>query len=147
MATRTAAPAIISQPRRPGRSAGAIAAGFVLVFVLSLATDQVLHVLQIYPPWGQPMFDPWLNALALAYRCVYTIAGGWLTARLAPHAPVRHAVILGLIGLVFAAIGAVVAITQADLGPAWYPIALAVLAIPCTWLGGVLVRPAAATAR
>ena len=28
------------------------------------------------------------------------------------------------------------AITQADLGPNWYPIALAVTAYPCTWLGG-----------
>jgi hypothetical protein len=146
MATRIAVPAAATPPRRLGRSAGAIAAGFVLVFVLSLATDQVLHMLEIYPPWGQPMFDPGLNALALAYRCVYTVAGGWLTARLAPQAPVRHAVILGLIGLVFATLGAVVAITQADLGPSWYPIALAVLGLPCTWLGGVLFRPATRTA-
>ena len=28
------------------------------------------------------------------------------------------------------------AITMADLGPMWYPIAIAVTAYPCTWLGG-----------
>jgi len=35
------------------RSIGAVAAGFVAVFVLSLGTDQVLHVLKVYPPWGE----------------------------------------------------------------------------------------------
>ena len=32
---------------------------------LSLGTDQALHVLRVYPPWGQPMHPPWLNLLAL----------------------------------------------------------------------------------
>jgi hypothetical protein len=44
--------------------------GFMTVVVLSLGTDQVLHVVQVYPPWGQPMYDPWLNLLALSYRSV-----------------------------------------------------------------------------
>ena len=57
--------------RRVGRSVLAVLTGFVVVFVLSLGTDQVFHVLAVYPPWDQPMFDPRLNALALAYRLVY----------------------------------------------------------------------------
>jgi hypothetical protein len=52
------------------------------VFVLSLGTDQVLHVLNVYPPWDQPMYDPRLNALALAYRCVYGVVGSYIIARL-----------------------------------------------------------------
>ena len=64
-------------PRRLWRSAGAIFAGFLAVAVLSLATDQVLHMLNVYPPWGEPMHDPKLNLLALAYRIVYTIVGGY----------------------------------------------------------------------
>jgi hypothetical protein len=47
-----------SQSRRLLRSTGAVVAGFMVVFVLSLATDQLLHVLNVYPPWGQPMHDP-----------------------------------------------------------------------------------------
>ena len=49
------------------RSTGAVLLGFVTVVVLSLGTDQVLHVLAVYPPWGQPMYDTGLLFLALAW--------------------------------------------------------------------------------
>lgn len=127
-----------SAARRRGRSTGAILAGFLTTAVLSLATDQLFHVLDVYPPWGQPMHEPALNALALGYRIVYSVLGGYITARLAPHSPIRHAVILGSIGFVFATAGAIGTITRYDLGPDWYPIALALTALPCTWLGGRL---------
>jgi hypothetical protein len=121
------------------RSTGAVAAGFVAIVVLSLGTDQVLHMLNVYPPWGQPMAGG-LFALATAYRIVYTVAGGYITARLAPHAPVRHALILGLVGLVPGVAGVIVAIAKPELGPLWYPIAIAATGVPCAWLGGVLRR-------
>jgi hypothetical protein len=120
------------------RSIVAVGAGFLTVVVLSLATDQLLHVLDVYPAWGQPMYETGLNALALSYRIVYTLLGGFITVRLAPRAPMRHVTILALIGLAAGTAGAIVAITQADLGPSWYPIALAVTAYPCTWFGGRL---------
>ena len=126
-------------PRRVGRSAAAVFLGFVTVVVLSLGTDQVLHVLQVYPPWGQAMYHPGLNLLALAYRIVYTVAGGYLTARLAPQNPIRHALILGVIGTVVGTAGAIATIPL-HLGPSWYPIALAITGLPCTWLGGVLYQ-------
>ena len=72
-------------PRRIGRSIAAVVVGLVVVFVLSLGTDQLLHVLQVYPPWGQPMHDHGLNALALSYRLVYGIVGGYVTAWRAPR--------------------------------------------------------------
>jgi hypothetical protein len=103
--------------------------------VLSLATDQLFHVLAIYPPWGQPMYEPGLNALALSYRIVYGVLGGFIVSRLAPRAPMRHAMILGVIGTVVATLGAVVTIARYDLGPSWYPISLAVVALPTSWLG------------
>jgi hypothetical protein len=78
--TSATSTAVQDQPRRLGRSTAAIAIGFFSVAVLSLATDQVLHVLNVYPPWGEPMWDPRLNLLALSYRIVYTIFGGYLTA-------------------------------------------------------------------
>lgn len=123
-------------------SVAAVVAGFVTVAVLSVATDQVLHVLEVYPPWGEPMWSPWLNLLALTYRTVYTVLGGYVTARLAPRAPMRHVAILGVIGLVAGTAGAVAAITLADLGPDWYPVALAVLGFPSVWAGGRLYRSA-----
>lgn len=120
------------------RSVVAVIAGFVAVAGLSLATDELFHVLGIYPPWGEPMYGTGLYLLALSYRIVYTILGGFVTARLAPRAPMRHVMVLGLIGLAAGTAGAIVAITRGDLGPNWYPIAIAVTAYPCTWLGGRL---------
>lgn len=125
--------------RRPWRSAGAVLAGLLAVIVLSLGTDQVLHMLQVYPPWGQRMATG-LFLLATGYRVVYTVAGGYITARLAPNAPVRHAVILGLVGLAPGVAGVIVAIAKPELGPLWYPIALAVTGLPCAWVGGLLYR-------
>ena len=120
------------------RSTMAVFVGFISVAVLSLGTDQVLHVLEIYPPWGKPMHDPSLNVLALSYRIVYTILGGYITASLAPHVPMRHVIVVGIVGFVAGSAGAITAITVADLGPDWYPIALALTAFPCVWFGGVL---------
>jgi hypothetical protein len=122
------------------RSVLAVVAGFSAVAMLSLATDQLLHVSAIYPPWGEPMHDPGLNLLALSYRIVYTIIGGYLTAHLAPNAPMRHVTVLGIAGFIAGSAGAIAAITLSDLGPDWYPIALAATAFPCVWLGGVLHR-------
>ena len=129
-----------TNPRRLLRSTAAVLAGFIAVVVLSLGTDQALHVLEVYPPWGQPMRGPGLNLLALAYRIVYAVVGSYITARLAPHAPMRHALALGVIGLVPSVAGAIVAIAIVDLGPSWYPIALVLTTLPCAWLGGALHR-------
>src|SRR2546427_12891296 len=124
-------------PRRRWRSVGAVVAGFVVVFVLSVGTDQVLHVLKVYPPWGEPMASA-LFVVATAYRIVYTVLGGYITARLAPHAPARHALILGLVGLVPGIAGVIVNIAKPELGPRWDSVAVAVTGPPCAWLGGVL---------
>jgi len=131
--------AAAARPRGRGRSVTAVLVGFLVVVVLSLGADQVLHMLGVYPPWGQPMHDPQLNALALTYRIVFAIIGSYITAALAPHSPMRHAMIGGFIGLVLSSLG-VVATSGMNLGPRWYPIALAATALPCAWIGGMLHR-------
>lgn len=120
--------------RRWLRSTGAVLAGFVTVFALSSAVDAVLHAVNYYPNDGTPGSDLQL-AVALAYRTAITVLGGWVTARLAPTNGLRHAVILGAIGTVAATAGA---ITMWSIGHNWYPILLAVLALPSTALGGWL---------
>jgi hypothetical protein len=109
-----------------------IGLGFVAVFVLSLGTDQVLHVLKVYPPWDQPMREPGPVFLAFAYRIVYGVLGSYITASLAPYSPMRHVWIGGFIGLALSTVGAIVTIPM-DLGPTWYPIALVVTALPCAF--------------
>src|ERR1044071_5001712 len=94
-----------SRPLRLGRSPAAVLAGFFACALLSLGTDQILHVLKVYPPWGEPMRDPGLNLLALTYRCVYAVAAGYITAKLAPRNPIHHVWVLGLMGLVRAGAG------------------------------------------
>jgi hypothetical protein len=83
------------------------------------------------------MRDPGDNLLALVYRCVYAVMGSYLllASRLATRCGTR--VVLGLDRVVVGTAGAVATIPM-DLGPAWYPIALAVTALPCGWLGGFL---------
>jgi hypothetical protein len=133
-ATPATATAVSLQPLR---SIFAVFLGFLSVAVLSLGTDELLHVLDVYPPWGIPMRSPYLNLLALSYRIVFTVIGGYLTARLAPRAPMRHVFVVAMIGLFFSIAGVVVAF-RVDLGPRWYPIALAATSLPTVWLGGVL---------
>jgi len=134
--TVTNASAAAVAPRRLGRSILAVFAGFVVVVVLSLGSDEVLHLLKVYPPWGVPMNEPRLNLLALAYRSVFTFIGGYVTAKLAPHSPMRHVLVGCGIGLVLGSLG-VFAATTADLGPIWYPVAVAVTGPVFHWLGGL----------
>ena len=125
--------------RHLSRSTAAVLFGFIAVVALSLVTDQVLHVLEVYPPWGQPMYDTGLVLLALSYRCVYGVVGSYIAARFAPRNPMRHAMALGGIGLVLSTAAAIATI-PINLGPSWFPIALVLTALPCAWLGGVLHR-------
>jgi hypothetical protein len=92
--------------RRLGRSVAALFFGFVAVVVLSLGTDEVLHLLKVYPPWNQSMYDSGLCLLALSYRIVYTILGSYIAAKYAPRNPMRHALILGAVGTVIGTAGA-----------------------------------------
>src|SRR5712692_5932405 len=125
-----------NHPRRILRSIGSVFAGVLAVFILSFGTDVVMHATGIYPPWFQPMSGA-LFMLALAYRIVYGIAGGYVAARLAPDRPMQHALVLGVVGLALSTAGAV-STWNAGLGPRWYPLALVATALPCAWVGGKL---------
>lgn len=125
-------------PRRRRQTAIALAAGLLVGVILSLGTDQIFHVLKIYPPWGQTMSDG-LFLVATAYRVVYTILGSYIAARLAPDRPMWHAMVLGVVGLVVSIAGAVATWnTQPPIGPHWYALLIAAISIPCAWLGGMI---------
>jgi hypothetical protein len=121
------------------RSTGAVLFGILVGAALSLGTDQVLHVLKVYPPWGQAMHEPGLNLLALSYRCVFNVVGFYVIAQLAPRNPMHHVWVGATIGFILSTVG-VVAALKVDLGPLWYPIALAITTLPCAWLAGHLHR-------
>lgn len=104
-----------------------------MVVILSIGTDILLHKAGIFPALGERMADR-LFVWATIYRTIYAIFGSYLTARLAPRRPMKHAIIGACIGMVLGALGAV-ATWHKDLGPHWYPLALVIEGIPCAWIG------------
>jgi hypothetical protein len=120
------------------KSIGAVLEGALVGVVLSLASDAALRATGIFTPLGQPMSDA-LLLLATLYRTIYGVLGSYVTARLAPNRPMMHAFILGAIGVAVSILGAVVTWNRAaEFGPHWYPVALVVLGMPQSWLGGQL---------
>jgi hypothetical protein len=117
------------------KSIGAVLGGFLVVVILSVGTDSILEGLGIFPPPAEGLFITWMLALAFVYRTVYTVAGGYVTAALAPANPTKHVTILGIIGTFMGCVGIYVGW---NLSAHWYPIALAVVAFPSVWLGGKL---------
>lgn len=118
------------------RSVLAIVAGFVVIGVLAMGTDALVRaaVPTAYDASGRMDGVPWLLATN-AYVFVYAVFGCWLAGRLAPRRPLLHAIILGVLGLVFNVAGAV---QQWDTAPAWYHVVSLALALPAAWLGGRL---------
>jgi hypothetical protein len=118
---------------------GAILAGMIFIVVSHTGTDFALEKLGIFTQPSEGFHITWMVVTATIYRCIYTLVGGYITAALAPNPPMRYVMILGIIGLVTSTLGAIATIPM-NIAPAWYPIALAVTALPCVWLGGVFHR-------
>jgi hypothetical protein len=119
-----------------GRSIWSVVAGVLFVVIASTLVDVVLHRAGVYAPMPAPLSDK-LAVLALSYRVVIGVVAGWLTAKLAPRNPMKHAMVLGSLGTVLGLVGVAVS-WNTDMGPRWYAIALAAFAIPQSWLGGKL---------
>lgn len=117
------------------KSIGAALAGIIVIVILSVVTDYILESTGIFPPPDQGLFVTWMLMLALVYRSIYGVIGGYVTAAIAPARPMKLVIILGIIGTVASIFGA---IAGWDLSAHWYPIALVITALPTTWWGGKL---------
>jgi hypothetical protein len=125
------------------RSIASVISGLVTLFAVTTAVDIALHAVHFFPPWGEYTTSAPL-AVASAYRFVISVGGCYVAARLAPERPMRHAAVLGGIGVLLSIAGA---FSFRGLGPAWYPLSLLAMAPLCAWLGGrlrelELARPA-----
>ena len=118
------------------RSIGAVAAGLIVTFVLIMATDAVLRLLLpgAFAPDGRVTSVPVLLGTQLYVAC-FAILGTYLTARLAPSHPMRHALALGLIALIASIPGTIAYWSSA---PAWYHVLALSLVMPLAWAGGRL---------
>ncbi len=137
MTTTTETAGTAPQPWRWARSAGAVLGGTLASAALALGTDQVLHLAGLFPAINQVTYDAPRFVAATTYRVIYAILGFYLIARLAPRHPWRHVWVGAAIGLAGSVAGIVATMTH-DMGPLWYPVALAVTTLPCAWLGGTL---------
>jgi hypothetical protein len=126
-----------SAPRRWGRSIGAVVAGMLAIVVTHTGTDAVLHESGVFPPAGQTMSGA-LFTLAISYRLFFSVLGGALTAYLAPARPLKHALVLGSIGMLGSLAGLLATLGRPEFGPLWYPLALVLTSLPCCWLGASL---------
>lgn len=118
------------------KSIGAVVAGLAFIVITHTGTDAILENAGILPK-GHLFVGTGLILVVLGYRAIFSLLGCYLTAWLAPRRPMKHALVLGVIGLVLASIGAIVTANM-DLGPAWYAWTLAVISLPIAWLGGKL---------
>jgi hypothetical protein len=127
-----------SKASRIFRSIAAVVIGIAAGIAATLATDFALHAVHVFPAWDQRVPDN-LLLLATGYRTVYNVAASYLIARLAPVAPMRHALAGGAMGLLVSLVGLIATWNAGpQFGPHWYPIALTVLALPSAWAGGFI---------
>jgi Na+/serine symporter len=121
------------------KSIRAVLLGIIVGVVLSLGTDTILKFAGVLPYEDLWVGTP-LILFVLFYRTVYNVIGSYVVARCAPNKPMRHAIIVGIIGTVVSALGAYIT-KDMNLGPGWYGWTLAVLSLPSAWVGGyVAVR-------
>jgi hypothetical protein len=118
------------------KSVGAVLTGAFVAILLSIGTDEVMHMLHLFPRIGTPISDSRLLGIATSYRAVYAIFGAYVTAWMAPRRPMLHAMILGTLGLIASIAGVLATWNKGpEYGPHWYSISLVVLALPQSWLG------------
>ncbi|HET7551992.1 MAG TPA: hypothetical protein VFK04_11915 [Gemmatimonadaceae bacterium] len=120
------------------RSIGAVAVGFLFIAVLSFGTDILLRVTfpnDIDVP-GE-IVSVRVLSLSLTTAALYATVGCYLTARLAPWRPMGHALVLGVLVLVFTVVNADLLWMLAAI---WYKLASLVIVMPCAWLGGWLAE-------
>ena len=116
------------------RSMVAIVVGFLLIGALAMGTDVLVRnaVPTAFDDAGRTDSVA-LLLFTIVYVGVYAVAGCYLAARLAPDRPMRHAMILGALGLAFNVVGTIEAW---DTAPVWYHAVALALVLPFAWLGG-----------
>jgi predicted MFS family arabinose efflux permease len=113
-----------------------VLAGFATVAILSTAMDAILESAGILPPNTKPeLLVTWMLVLAFTYRSVFTVLGGYVTAKLAPENKQNHVKALMVLGGIGGILGVIFGWNLSD---HWYPILLAITGPLFIWLGGKL---------
>ena len=118
------------------RSIWAVVAGFLFIFVISTGTSLLVHLLapNIFMANGGTN-NVVILCLTTLYTGVFAVVGCYLAARMAPSHPMRHALILGALGLI---LNLSFYSRMSAMAPSWYTILNLLLVMPYAWLGGRL---------
>jgi hypothetical protein len=120
------------------KSIGAVLAGLIFIGVTHSAIDAILEGAGVLPK-GHLNVGAGLILFVILYRAIFSFAGCYLTAKLAPGTPMKHSLILGGIGAALSATGAIVTANM-NIAPAWYAWSLVVIALPIARLAGKLYK-------
>lgn len=117
------------------RSILAVVTGFLFIGFLSFGMTAVLKI--VAPETFAAARLDSVPALLLVtfYVMVFAVAGCYLTALMAPHSPMKHALVLGVLGLILNIVGMVM---RWDASPAWFNILSVLMVMPYAWAGGRL---------
>ncbi|MBL7922289.1 MAG: hypothetical protein JNJ40_18385 [Bacteroidia bacterium] len=117
------------------KSIGAIVAGFLLGAVLSILGDIIFNSIGLMNMEKFTETSTGIIFAIIVYRFTFNVVGCYLTAKLAPNKPMKHALIIGLIGTVLAILGSA---AMWDKAVAWYNISVILISFPSAWLGAKL---------
>ncbi len=120
----------------PWRSIVAVVTGLLITALTTVVIDTILAATGIFPP-GSERWPDHIFAFMLLYRIPIELAGGYVTAKLAPGKPLTHVLILA--GLVAAGTSISAIVMHAE-RPIWYLLGLIAIAVPCSLLGERLQR-------
>jgi hypothetical protein len=121
------------------KSVIAVVAGLAIFGAALFAMEGVTGPVMDFTTRGQGLW--------LAWEAVGMIAGGYVSARLAPRAPAAHAIAVGAIEALMTAAAMVVMHDGRSL-PRWFWIAGIALMMPAGWLGGAIgARPRQGSSR
>ena len=127
--------------KRAIKSVIAVLTGLITVIILANGTDIFLETAGIFPSVKDQLENGfntyWMLMLAITYRTAYMIIGGYITALLSPGKPMRHVLILGIIGTILGIAGAIAAW---GIAPSWFLISIVLLGLPAVWVGGRIMR-------
>jgi hypothetical protein len=114
------------------RSILVVLAGWVAVGILVVCTDGVLH--SIYPnEYVDGKIPPdWLSAVSLVTSTLWSVVGGWVTARLAASKPWHHWLGLVVWGELMGIASAVMTWGKIQ---SWYQIGLIIAWAPAVGIG------------
>lgn len=118
------------------RSVFAVLAGSIAIGITALGSDYVLGLLipSAFNNQGR-MPQSSLLLFMTAYSVVFSVLGGYITARLAAKAPMAHVLALAILQLIG---GLASAMQMGGSVPQWFEVLIVTLPLPAILLGGQL---------